>query len=169
MVPVAPSRMVWRVLRCPSKRGISNMCCSRAFSACWIGEVSTQYLILIKYIYFFLVVLQLQPPAGTWQTTKKKKKREGSSRGESKRKLLKETQNQGKETRKKKRIQEEYWVEGAQDGRRRRKPGGWKETPNTRKRGGDAQSCSCWDKSGKHRSTAKRSLHGRRTLLTGGY
>ena len=56
-------------------------------------------------------------------TDNKKKKREGSSRGESKRKLLKETQNQGKETRKRKRIQEEYWVEGAQDGRRRRKPG----------------------------------------------
>jgi hypothetical protein len=77
-------------------------------------------------------------------TDNKKKRREGSSRGESKqRKLLKETQNQGKETRKKKRTQVEYRVEGAQDRRRRRKPGGWKETPNTRKRGGDAQSCSC--------------------------
>jgi len=85
-----------------------------------------------------------------------KKKREGSSRGESKRKLLKETQNQGKETRKKKRTQVEYRVEGAQDRRRKRKPGGGKETPNTRKRGGDAQSRSCWDKSGKHRSRAKR-------------
>ena len=73
----------------------------------------------------------------------KKKRREGSSRGESKRKLLKETQNQRKETRKKKKTQVEYRVEGAQDRRRRRKPGGWKETPNTRKRGGDAQSCSC--------------------------
>ena len=67
-------------------------------------------------------------------TDNKKKRREGSSRGESKRKLLKETQNQGKETRKKKRTQVEYRVEGAQDRRRRRKPGGWKETPNTRKR-----------------------------------
>jgi hypothetical protein len=73
----------------------------------------------------------------------KKKRREGSSREESKRKLLKETQNQGKETRKKKRTQVEYRVEGAQDRRHRRKPGGWKEMPNTRKRGGDAQSCSC--------------------------
>ena len=71
-------------------------------------------------------------------TDNKKKRREGSSRGESKRKLLKETQNQGKETRKKKRTQVEYRVEGAQDRRRRRKPGGWKETPNTRKRGGES-------------------------------
>jgi len=44
MVPVAPSRMLWSVLRCPSKQGISSLCCSRAFSACWVGEVSTQYL-----------------------------------------------------------------------------------------------------------------------------
>ena len=44
---------------------------------------------------------------------------------------------------KRKKNQVEYRVEGAQDRRRRRKPGGWKETPNTRKRGGDAQSCSC--------------------------
>ena len=86
---------------------------------------------------FFWVVLQLRPPAGTWQTTKRKR-REGSSRGESKRKLLKETQNQRKETRKKKKKnQVEYRVEGAQDRRRRRKPGGWKETPNTRKKGGE--------------------------------
>jgi len=45
MVPVAPSRMVWRVLWCPNKRGISNLCCSCAFSACWVGDVPTQHLI----------------------------------------------------------------------------------------------------------------------------
>jgi len=55
-------------------------------------------------LFFFGVVLQLRPPAGTWQT-KKKKRREGSSRGVSKRKLLKETQNQRKETRKKEKTQ----------------------------------------------------------------
>jgi hypothetical protein len=33
MVPVAPGRIVWRVLRCPSERGISSLCCYRAFSA----------------------------------------------------------------------------------------------------------------------------------------
>ena len=70
-------------------------------------------------------------------TDNKKKRREGSNKGESKRKLLKETQNQRKETRKKKNTQVEYRVEGAQDRRRRRKPGGWKETPNTRKKGGE--------------------------------
>jgi len=37
---------MWRALRCPSKRGISGICCSRAFSACWVGEVYTQYFIL---------------------------------------------------------------------------------------------------------------------------
>ena len=37
---------------CPSKRGISSLCCSHAFSACWIGEVSTQYPIQIVYIAF---------------------------------------------------------------------------------------------------------------------
>jgi len=44
---------------------------------------------------------------------------------------------------KRKKKQVEYRVEGAQDRRRRRKPGGWKETPNTRKRGGDAHSSQC--------------------------
>ena len=29
--------LVWRVLRCLSKRGISRFCCSRAVSACWVG------------------------------------------------------------------------------------------------------------------------------------
>ena len=48
MMPVAFSRMVWRVLRCPSKQGISNLYCSCAFSACWVGIVSTQYFILFK-------------------------------------------------------------------------------------------------------------------------
>ena len=38
---------------------------------------------------------------------------------------------------KRKKKQVEYRVEGAQDRRRRRKPGGWKETPNTRKKGGE--------------------------------
>ena len=37
---------------------------------------------------------------------------------------------------KEKKNQVEYRVEGAQDRRRRRKPGGWKETPNTRKKKG---------------------------------
>ena len=37
----------------------------------------------------------------------------------------------------KEKNQVEYRVEGAQDRRRRRKPGGWKETPNTRKKGGE--------------------------------
>ena len=50
MVPVAPSWMVWRVLQCTSKRGISSLCCSRSFSACWVGEVSMQYLISMKSI-----------------------------------------------------------------------------------------------------------------------
>jgi len=40
---------VRRVLRCPSKQGISSLLCSCAFSACWVGEVFTQYLILISY------------------------------------------------------------------------------------------------------------------------
>jgi len=91
--------------------------------------------------HFFFGGVTATPPSRDL-TDSKKKRREGSSRGESKRNLLKETQNQGKETRKKKRTQVEYKVEGAQDRRRRRKPGGRKETPNTRKRGGDAQSCS---------------------------
>jgi hypothetical protein len=43
MVPAAPSRMVWRVLQCPSKQGTSSLCCSCAFSACWVGEF---YLVL---------------------------------------------------------------------------------------------------------------------------
>ena len=44
----APCRMVLRVLRCPNKRNTSSLCCFRAFSACWVGEVSTQCLISIK-------------------------------------------------------------------------------------------------------------------------
>jgi len=40
MVLAAPSRMVRRVLQCPSKWGISSSCCSCAFSACW-GSVNT--------------------------------------------------------------------------------------------------------------------------------
>ena len=99
------------------------------------------YCSTVAPFFFFCGVTATAPSRDL--TDKKKKRREGSSRGESKRKLLKETQNQGKETRKQKRTQVEYRVEGAQDRRRRRKPGGWKETPNTRKRGGDAQSCSC--------------------------
>jgi len=71
-------------------------------------------------------------------TDNKKKEEGGLKQRRKQRKLLKETQNQRKETRKKKKNQVEYRVEGAQDRRRRRKPGGWKETPNTRKRGGDA-------------------------------
>jgi len=50
MVPVAPSRVVWRVLRCPSKRGISSLFCSCAFSACWIREASTRYFLLMRCI-----------------------------------------------------------------------------------------------------------------------
>jgi len=50
MVPVVPSRMVWRVLRCPRERGISSLCYSRAFSARWIGKESTQHSISIRYI-----------------------------------------------------------------------------------------------------------------------
>jgi hypothetical protein len=43
-----PSRKVCKVLRCPNKRGNSSSCCSPcAFSACCVGEVSTQYLVLI--------------------------------------------------------------------------------------------------------------------------
>ena len=42
-MPVASSRMVWRVLRCPNKQGIRRSCCFRALSACWVGGVSTQY------------------------------------------------------------------------------------------------------------------------------
>jgi len=41
---------VRRFLRCPSKRGINSFCCSRAFSACWVKEVSAQYLISIRCI-----------------------------------------------------------------------------------------------------------------------
>ena len=37
---------------------------------------------------------------------------------------------------KRKKTQVEYRVEGAQDRRRRRKPGGWKETPKHTKKGG---------------------------------
>ena len=94
-------------------------------------------------LFFFWGGVTATAPSRDLTDNKKEKRREGSSRGESKRKLLKETQNQRKETRKKKKNQVEYRVEGAQDRRRRRKPGGWKETPNTRKRGGDAHSCSC--------------------------
>jgi hypothetical protein len=57
MVPAAPSRMVWRVLRCLSKRGISSLCCYRAFSACW--EVSTQYLSLIRCISHLFICMSL--------------------------------------------------------------------------------------------------------------
>jgi len=96
----------------------------------------------LRYTFFFGWCYSYVPQQGP-DRQQKKKRREGSSRGESKRKLLKETQNQRKETRKKKKTQVEYRGEGAQDRRRRRKPGGWKETPNTRKRGGDAHSCSC--------------------------
>jgi hypothetical protein len=35
MVPSAPSRMVWKVLHCSSKRGISSLCSSRDLSA-WL-------------------------------------------------------------------------------------------------------------------------------------
>jgi hypothetical protein len=116
----------------------------------WIinGKICTRQvlipfsLILLHVCFFFWWCYSYGPQQGP-DRQQQKKRREGSSRGESKRKLLKETQNQGKETRKMKRIQVEYRVEGAQDRWRRRKPGGWKETPNTRKRGGDAQSCSC--------------------------
>jgi hypothetical protein len=34
MVPGAPSKVVWRVLRCPSKQGTSSVKCCCAFSAC---------------------------------------------------------------------------------------------------------------------------------------
>jgi hypothetical protein len=91
----------------------------------------------ISRYFFFLGGVTATAPSRDL-TDNKKKRREGSSRGESKRKLLKETQNQRKETRKKKKTQVEYRVEEVQDRRRRRKPGGWKETPNTRKRGGDS-------------------------------
>jgi len=37
---------------CLSKRGICSLCYSRAFSACWVGEVSTRYLIPIRCILF---------------------------------------------------------------------------------------------------------------------
>ena len=42
--------MVWRVLRCPSKWGISSLCCSCDFPACWVGDVSTQYLDMMRCI-----------------------------------------------------------------------------------------------------------------------
>jgi hypothetical protein len=66
-VPVASSRMVWRVLRCPSKRGISSLCCSCAFSACWVGEVSAQYLISIRCLLFCCMSLSLVARGMDWQ------------------------------------------------------------------------------------------------------
>jgi hypothetical protein len=48
-----------RVLQCPSKRGMSSLCCPRAFSVCWVGEVSTQYLISIKCVSRCLAVCLL--------------------------------------------------------------------------------------------------------------
>ena len=42
MMHVAFSWTGWRVFRCPSKRGVSSLCCSCAFSACWIGEGVTR-------------------------------------------------------------------------------------------------------------------------------
>ena len=56
MVPVAFSRMVWRALRRPSKRGIRSLCVSRAFFACRVGEVSTQYIISIECLVVCLLV-----------------------------------------------------------------------------------------------------------------
>jgi len=42
-MPVAPRRMVWRVLQCPSTRGISSLCFSCALLACWVEEASNQF------------------------------------------------------------------------------------------------------------------------------
>ena len=93
-------------------------------------------------LFFFWVVLQLRPPAGTRQTTKKKEE------GELKQRRKQKEAPQGdpepkKGNQEKEKTQVEYRGEAAQDRRRRRKPGEWKETPNTRKRGGNAHSCSC--------------------------
>ena len=66
-------------------------------------------------------------------TDNKKKRREGSSRGSCSRRPRTRERKTGK---RKGATQVEYRVEGAQDRRRRRKPGGWKETPNTRKKKG---------------------------------
>jgi len=68
--------------------------------------------------------------------TDNKKKRGGRAQAEEKAKGSCSRRPRTKERKpgKKKKTQVEYRVEGAQDRRCRRKPGGWKETPNTRKR-----------------------------------
>jgi len=55
-------------MRCTSKRCISNLCCSRAFSACWVGEVSTVLNIDKMYTAFVWLYVSWFPSQGMdWQ------------------------------------------------------------------------------------------------------
>jgi len=63
-VLVAPGRLVQRALRCPSKQCNSSLCCSCAFSACWVGGVSTQYLISVTCISHLVGSLLASHPGG---------------------------------------------------------------------------------------------------------
>jgi len=97
---------------------------------------------VVTHLFFFLGGVTATAPSR--DLTDNKKKEEGGLKQRRKQKEAAQGDPEPrKETRKKEKTQVEYRVEGAQDRRRRRKPGGWKETPNTRKRGGYAHSCSC--------------------------
>jgi len=93
------------------------------------------------HVAFFFFLGGVTATAPSRDLTDNKKKEEGGLKQRRKQKEAAQGDPEPrKETRKKEKTQVEYRVEGAQDRRRRRKPGGWKETPNTRKRGGDAHS-----------------------------
>ena len=118
---------------------------SQQYSLDYSQERNT-YLIEIKYsvntLFFFGSVTATAPSRGLTDNKKKRGERaqaEEKAKGSCSRRPRTKERKPGK----RKKTQVEYRGEGAQDRRRRRKPGGWKETPNTRKRGGDAQSCSC--------------------------
>ena len=68
--------------------------------------------------------------------TDNKKKRRGLKQRRKQKEAAQGDPEPRKGNQEKEKNQVEYRVEGAQDRRRRRKPGGWKETPNTRKKKG---------------------------------
>jgi hypothetical protein len=62
-----PSGMVWRVCGVRvSEACISSLCCSRAFSACWVGKASTPLISDQLYITFIWLCVSWFHSQGVW-------------------------------------------------------------------------------------------------------
>ena len=107
---------------------------------CLLEHRKTFHAIFLRatiFFFFFLGGVTATAPSRDLTDNKKKEERGLKQRRKQKEAAQGDPEPKKGNQEKEKKNQVEYRVEGALDRRRRRKPGGWKETPNTRKKGGE--------------------------------